>query len=46
MIALVVVVDDEGLDLGFEVARKIVVLQQDPVFQGLMPALDLALCCG
>ncbi len=43
VIALVIVVRDEGLDLGFEVARQIVVLQQDPVFQGLMPALDLAL---
>ena len=31
------------IGLGFEVAGKIVVLQQDPVFQGLMPALDLAL---
>src|SRR3546814_4753834 len=34
---------DEGLDLGFEVAGQEVVLQQDAVFQGLVPALDLAL---
>ncbi len=43
MITVVVVVSDEGLDLGFEIARQIVVLQQDPVFQSLVPSLDLAL---
>ena len=43
MVTLVVVVLDEGLDPGLEVAGQAVVLQQDAVFQGLMPALDLAL---
>ena len=43
MVAVVVVMIDEGGDLVFEVARQIVVFQQDPVLQGLMPALDLAL---
>ena len=32
----VVVVGDEGLDVGFEIARQIIVLEQDAVFQGLM----------
>ncbi len=44
MIALVIVVGDEGLDPGFEIAWQEVVLQQNAVLQGLMPALDLALC--
>ncbi len=44
VVTLVIVVLDEGLDLGFEVAGKKVVFQQDAVFQGLVPALDLALC--
>ena len=43
VVALVVVVIDEGLDLGLEIAGEEVVLQQDAVFHGLMPALDLAL---
>ncbi len=43
VIAVVVVVGDEGLDLSLEVARQIVVLQQDPVLQRLVPSLDLAL---
>ena len=40
----VIIVGDEGLDPGFEIAWQEVVLQQDAVLQGLMPALDLALC--
>ena len=43
VIALVIVVRDEGIDLCFELAGQIVVLKQDAVLQGLMPALDLAL---
>ena len=43
MVALVVVVFDERFDLRFKVAGQEVVLQQDAVFQGLMPAFDLAL---
>jgi hypothetical protein len=43
VVALVVVVLDEGLDLGLEVAGQEVVFQQDAVLQGLVPALDLAL---
>jgi hypothetical protein len=41
--SLVVVVLDEGFDLGLEVAGQEVVFQQDAVFQDLVPALDLAL---
>jgi hypothetical protein len=43
VISQVIVIGDEGLDLGFEVAGQVVVLQQDAVFERLMPALDLAL---
>ena len=46
MIADVVVMIDEGADLAFEVARQIVVVEQDAVLQGLVPALDLALGLG
>ena len=46
VVALVIVVLDEGLDLGLEIAGQEVVLQQDAVFQGLVPALDLALGLG
>jgi hypothetical protein len=43
VIAAVVVVGHKGLDLGFQIARQVIVLQQDPVLQRLMPTLDLAL---
>ena len=43
MVTLVVVMIDEGADLVFEIARQVVVLQQDPVLQGLVPTFDLAL---
>ena len=43
VVALVIVVLEEGGDLRLEVARQVVVLQQDAVLQGLMPALDLSL---
>jgi len=46
VIALLVVVLDEGLDLSLEVARQVIVLQQDPVLEGLVPSLDLALGLG
>ena len=43
MIAAVIVVIDEGVDLLPEIAGQIVVFQQDAVLQGLVPAFDLAL---
>ncbi len=46
MVALVVVMIDKGLDLGFEIAGQEVVFQQDAVLQSLMPPLDLALSWG
>jgi len=46
VVALVIVVLDEGLDLGLEVAGQEVVFEQDAVLQGLVPALDLALGLG
>ena len=46
VIAVVVVVLDDGVELGLEVARQEVVLEQDPVLQGLVPPLDLAWVIG
>src|SRR5690606_16867524 len=46
MVSPVIVVFDEGLDLGFEIARQEVVFQQDAIFESLVPALDLALGLG
>ena len=46
MVTLVTIVLDEGLNLGLEVAGQEVVFEQDAVFQGLVPALDLALGLG
>jgi len=43
MITLMVIVIDEGFDLGFKVTWQKVVFQQDAVLQGLMPPLDLTL---
>ena len=44
MITAMVVVVDERVDPGFEVAGQIIVFQQDAVLERLMPAFDLALC--
>jgi hypothetical protein len=44
--ALVIVMLDEGPDLGLEVTGQVVILQQHPVLQRLMPALNLALDLG
>ena len=38
-----IVMIDECFDLSLQVCREEVVLQQDAVFQGLMPSLDLTL---
>jgi hypothetical protein len=46
VVAPVVVVIDEGIDLRFEVTGQEVVFQQDAVLQGLVPSLDLALGLG
>ena len=46
VIAAMIVVIDEGVDLGREVAGQIIVLQQDAVLERLMPALDLPCVCG
>ena len=43
VVAMVVVVVDEGGDGGFEFAFEEVVFEQDAVFEGLMPPLDFAL---
>ena len=46
VVAPVVVSIDEGADLRFQVSGQVVVLQQDAILQGLVSALDLALCLG
>ena len=46
MIADVVVVFDEGVNLPFEIAGQIVVVEQNAVLQGLVPTLDLSLSLG
>ena len=43
MVTPIVVVIDKGIDLLPEIARQVVVFQQDAVLQSLVPALDLAL---
>ena len=43
VVALMVVVINERFDLDLEISWQEVVVQQDAVLQGLMPALDLAL---
>ena len=42
VIAQAIVVSDEGCDLGFEIARQVIVFEQDTVLERLMPALDLS----
>ena len=44
VIALMVVMLDERVDLRFEVAWQEVVFQQDAVLERLVPAFDLTLC--
>lgn len=43
VVALVVVVIDEGLDLAFKIAGQIVIFQQHPVLHRLMPSFDFSL---
>ncbi len=46
VVAVMIIVLDERLDLALEVARQEVVFEQDAVFERLVPALDLALGLG
>ena len=46
VVTVVVVVVDEGGDGGLKFPFEEVVFEQDAVFQGLVPALDLALGLG
>src|SRR3977135_4054457 len=46
VIADVVIVRDEGVDLPFEITGQIVVFEQDAALQGLVPTLDLSLSLG
>ena len=42
LVAPMIVVVDECLDLGFEITGQELVFQQDAVLKGLVPAFDLA----
>ena len=46
VVALVIVVLDEAIDVGFKVTRQVVVFKQDAVLERLVPTLDLALGLG
>ena len=46
LVAAVMIVVVSSLDLRLEIARQVVVLEQNAVVQGLMPTLDLALDLG
>ena len=43
MVALVIIVADEGFDLVFQISWQKVVLQQDAILERLMPPFDFAL---
>jgi len=43
MVTLMVVVPDEGRDVGFEITRHEVILEQNAVLHRLVPAFDFAL---
>ena len=44
VVAMMIVVIDEGFVLGFEITSQEVVFQQDAVLQGLMPTFGFTLC--
>lgn len=46
MVSVVIIVVDEGVDLGLKVTGQKIVFEQDAVLEGLVPALDLALGLG
>ncbi len=41
-----IVMGDEGVDLGLKVAGQVVILEQNAVLQRLVPPFDLALGLG
>jgi hypothetical protein len=43
MVADVVVMLDEGIDLPFEISGQIIVVEQDAVLEGLVPPFDFPL---
>jgi hypothetical protein len=46
VIAQLIVVGDEWIDVGFEIARQAIIFEQDAVLKRLVPAVDLALRHG
>ena len=43
VISAMIVMIDEGCDLGLKVLREVIIFQQNAVLERLVPALDLAL---
>ena len=41
-----VIVPNKGVDLPFEIAGQVIIVEQNSVLQGLVPALDLSLALG
>ncbi|ARW49129.1 hypothetical protein S1001342_02839 (plasmid) [Acetobacter pasteurianus subsp. pasteurianus] len=46
VIAVLIIVFDECLDLAFEISRQIIMLKKHAVLERLVPTLDLPLCLG
>ncbi len=44
VVAPVIVIVDKSVDVHFEIARQVVMLQQNAILERLMPTLNLALC--
>ena len=44
MISIVIVIAHEAMELLFQLARQVIVIEQDLVFHRAMPAFDLPLC--
>jgi hypothetical protein len=44
VVALVVIVIDEPGDSAFKIARQVIILEQDAVFERVMPVFGLGLC--
>ena len=46
VVAPMVILLDQGRDLGLKLGRQLVILKQDAVLHGLLPSPYLALCLG
>ena len=44
VVSMIVVMIREVADLQFKIAGQVIVFEENPVFEGLMPPLDFTLC--